>query len=186
MLKREYKSKRLTLRVLEEKDAGKIAAYYERNKTFLEPWEHKKPKGFFMVDNHRLTLRLEEEGFLRGEMVRFWIFLNEGGDDTPIGSIALTNIIRGVFKSCFLGYKLDCGHEGQGYMTEAIGMAVKIAFNELKLHRIEANIMPRNIKSLRTVEKNGFINEGLARKYLKINGVWEDHYHMVLLNEAME
>ena len=184
-MKREYKTSRLTLRVLDERDAPKIAAYYNRNKAFLEPWEHKKPPGFFMVENHRLTLRLEEEGFLRGEMVRYWIFLKED-EETPIGSIAITNIIRGVFKSCFLGYKLDVGHEGRGYMTEAIAKVVKIAFNELKLHRIEANIMPRNAASLRAVEKNGFLNEGLARKYLKINGVWEDHYHMVLLNETLE
>ncbi|MBS7527175.1 GNAT family N-acetyltransferase [Fusibacter paucivorans] len=185
-MKKVFNTERLILKVLEPREAALVAAYYKRNKTFLEPWEHKKAPGFFDVENHRLTLKLEEEGFLRGDMVRFWIFVKHSDHELPIGSISLTNIIRGVFKSCFLGYKLDYEYEGRGYMTEAIQKVVEVAFKELKLHRIEANIMPRNHKSMRTVEKNGFVNEGLARKYLKINGIWEDHYHMVILNEALE
>ncbi len=71
-------------------------------------------------------------------------------------------------------------------MTEAIVKMVAIAFEKLSLHRIEANIIPRNTRSIRTVEKAGFEYEGISKKYLKINGVWEDHVHMVILNEAME
>lgn len=71
-------------------------------------------------------------------------------------------------------------------MTEAVEAVVNHAFQELHLHRIEANIMPRNRASLRVVEKLGFRNEGVSREYLKINGKWEDHIHMVLLNEEME
>ncbi|EOD01178.1 Ribosomal-protein-S5p-alanine acetyltransferase [Caldisalinibacter kiritimatiensis] len=71
-------------------------------------------------------------------------------------------------------------------MTEALKMGIDIAFNELKLHRIEANIMPKNEASLRIVKKLGFYEEGVAKKYLKINGKWEDHIHMVLLNEDIE
>jgi ribosomal-protein-alanine N-acetyltransferase len=82
-----------------------------------------------------------------------------------------------------LGYKLDADEINKGYMTEALRKGIDIAFNEVGLHRIEANIMPKNKRSLRTVEKLGFYNEGLAYKYLKINGKWEDHIHMVLLNE---
>lgn len=65
-------------------------------------------------------------------------------------------------------------------------MMIAIAFRDLELHRIEANIMPHNKASLRVVEKQGFQFEGLAKKYLKIDGKWEDHIHMVLLNEEME
>lgn len=68
-------------------------------------------------------------------------------------------------------------------MSFAISLIVKFAFDNLRLHRIEANVMPRNKASLRVLEKNNFINEGLATKYLQINGIWEDHIHMVLLNE---
>ena len=87
--------------------------------------------------------------------------------------------------SCHLGYKLDKDEVNKGYVTEAIQKGIDIMFNELKLHRIEANIMPKNKCSLRVVEKLGFYNEGLAYKYLKINGKWEDHIHMVLLNDKV-
>jgi ribosomal-protein-alanine N-acetyltransferase len=63
---------------------------------------------------------------------------------------------------------------------------VEYAFNELKLHRIEANIIPRNAGSIRAVEKAGFTCEGTSKKYLQINGVWEDHAHYVRLNEKVE
>lgn len=72
----------------------------------------------------------------------------------------------------------------QGYMTEAVARVARIAFQELRLHRIEANIMPWNKRSLRVAEKCGFVGEGVSRAYLRINGKWEDHVHMVLLNDA--
>lgn len=71
-------------------------------------------------------------------------------------------------------------------MTETTKAVVKYAFKDLGLHRIEGNVMPRNERSLRVVEKCGFQSEGIAEKYLKINGVWEDHVHMVIRNHAME
>ena len=83
-------------------------------------------------------------------------------------------------------YQRNKDEINQGYMTEAIKTAVDYAFKELNLHRIEANIMPKNKASLKVVEKLGFINEGISKKYLKINGSWEDHIHMVLLNEELE
>jgi ribosomal-protein-alanine N-acetyltransferase len=85
-----------------------------------------------------------------------------------------------------MGYKLDKDELNKGYITEALRKGIDIMFNEYGLHRIEANIMPKNSRSLRVAEKLGFYNEGLALKYLKISGRWEDHIHMVLRNEAME
>ena len=91
--------------------------------------------------------------------------------------------MRGAFQSCFLSYKLDMDLCGRGYMTEAVEEAVRIAFTVLGLHRIEANIMPRNTASLGVARKAGFQEEGLAVRYLRINGVWEDHIHMVRRDE---
>lgn len=99
-----------------------------------------------------------------------------------IGDLAFSNIVRGSFQSCHLGYKLDQAENGQGYMTEALTCAIRFAFEELHLHRIEANIIPRNLPSIRLVQRLGFVDEGLSRKYLKIQGVWEDHRHFALLN----
>jgi ribosomal-protein-alanine N-acetyltransferase len=77
---------------------------------------------------------------------------------------------------------MDGAEINHGYITEALRRAIRFAFEDLQLHRIEANIMPKNVRSIRVVEKLGFVNEGLSRKYLKIAGVWEDHVHYVLLN----
>ena len=122
-----------------------------------------------------------------GEMFRFWIFKKEEvRDRRTIGTVALSNIVRGGFQSCHLGYKLDETELRKGYMSEAIRGVVDFAFREIDLHRIEANIIPRNAASLGTVEKLGFYHEGLAVKYLQINGRWEDHIHMVIRNAAME
>ncbi|WP_415875489.1 GNAT family N-acetyltransferase [Clostridium sp.] len=115
---------------------------------------------------------------------RLWVFKK---DDENIGidSVGFNNIVMGAFLSCHLGYKLDKEEVNKGYITEAIRKGIEIMFNEFGLHRIEANIMPKNKRSLRVVEKLGFYNEGLAYKYLKINGRWEDHIHMVLLNHKV-
>ena len=85
-----------------------------------------------------------------------------------------------------MGYMLDEAYINRGYMTQAVDAVANAAFNEIGLHRIEANIMPKNARSLRVAEKCGFVREGMSKKYLYINGVWEDHVHMVKLNENME
>ncbi|QEN05259.1 GNAT family N-acetyltransferase [Thiospirochaeta perfilievii] len=103
-----------------------------------------------------------------------------------IGQINISNIVYGPFLSCFLGYKLGEKFQGMGYMGEALNKVIDIAFNQYKLHRIEANIIPKNIKSINVVERLNFVNEGLSKKYLKINGQWQDHSHYVLLNNLLE
>ncbi len=186
-MKRRIETHRLVLMVLDESYAPQVLEFYNRNQAFLEPWEPERNAFFYTLKNQLMTLRLEREAFERDEMVRYWLFSKQDKNlSLPIGSIALTNIVKGVFKSCFIGYKMDQSFEGRGYMAEAISAVIKVAFEDIGLHRIEANIMPRNTKSLRVVEKNGFVSEGVSRKYLLIKGTWEDHVHMVLLNESLE
>jgi len=175
---------RLTLRILDATMAESVLAYYKINMAFLQPWEPLRNDGFYTYETQFTSLALDAQAMDRGEMLRYWIYLKDGAE--PIGSIALTNIIRGVFKSCFLGYKLSEKEGGKGYMTEAIEKIIEIAFQDLKLHRIEANIMPHNLKSRKAVEKLGFKEEGLSEKYLKINDKWEDHYRFALINQAFD
>lgn len=185
-MKRVYETERLRLVVVDSTYASRILGFYLENDTFLKRWEQQKQPDFYSINHQRRILNLEEQFFLKGQMVRFWMFKKEDeSNDEPVGSVSLTNIIRGVFQSCFLGYKLGERFTGAGLMTEALSKVVEIAFDEMKLHRIEANIMPDNIKSMNVMKRLSFENEGLARKYLKINGKWEDHYHMVKLNEDM-
>lgn len=177
---------RLILKALDESHAADVLAFYEKNKVFLKPWEAHRHEKFFTLETQKVHLRLDGLGMQKGDMVRYWIY--EKGSKCPrvIGTVSITNIIRGVFKSCYLGYKISEDKAGQGLMCEAVKAVVDLAFNQLKLHRIEANIMPHNIASLRMIEKCGFKNEGLASKYLMINGKWEDHIHFVKINEDLE
>ena len=104
------------------------------------------------------------------------------GDRRLMGSVGLiADSARQYGSARSLGYALGVDYWGQGYMTEAVKACAACAFGTLGLHRIEGNIMPRNRRSLRVAEKCGFREEGLARAYLRIHGVWEDHIHMVRL-----
>lgn len=184
-MNRQYETERLILRTLEEEDAGRVLEFYLRNKEFLKEWETVRTEDYFSLDYQRLLIQKEQIVMEHGGSLRLWIFKKDD-PETAIGSIGFDNIVMGHFRSCFMGYKIDKDEINKGYITEAARKGIEIMFNQFGLHRIEANIMPRNVRSLRVAEKLGFHNEGLAIKYLKINGKWEDHIHMVLLNEKIE
>ena len=165
--------------------AEAAADFYRRNADFLRPFEPERQADFFTPEGQRVLL--EREALERAEDRAYRYYLARREDPARVvGAISLGSLVRGGFQSCFLGYKLDGDCLGRGYMTEAVGGMVRFAFAALELHRVEANIMPRNEASLRVVARCGFQNEGLSPKYLKINGVWEDHVHMVLRNRALE
>lgn len=104
-------------------------------------------------------------------------------DNAIAGAINLSQIFRGDFQSCYAGYYLGEEFSGKGLMTETIELIVKYAFEELKIHRIEANIQPHNLASIAVVKKNGFTKEGFSRKYVKIDGDWRDHERWAIIYE---
>jgi [ribosomal protein S5]-alanine N-acetyltransferase len=177
---------RLFLKVLDENFAPQVLDYYQRNDEFLKQWEPQRDQEFYTIPYQQNILQSELDKIQAGQQFRVWLFKKEEDFSKTIGTVALSNIVRGAFQSCHLGYKLDAQEINQGYMTEALQSVTRYAFEDLHLHRIEANIIPRNQISLKVVQKLGFYDEGLAKKYLRINGTWEDHIHMVLLNEEME
>lgn len=182
-----YETERLILRVLDKNSAGLLLDYYARNKDFLEEWELKRNDDFYTLEAQAAQLRSDYKDFEENRALRLWLFIKGDTEgNRTIGAIAFNNIVRGAFLSCFLGYKLDKAEINKGYITEALEKGIDIIFNEYNLHRIEANIMPKNARSLRVTEKLGFYSEGLAKSYLRINGKWEDHIHMVLLNKNLE
>jgi len=181
---RRYETERLILRGLEREEWDKLQDYIIRNRNFLKEWEPLREESYYQRESLEKTINSENESYESRSSLCLYIF--NKGEDRIIGSASLTNMVYGVFQSCFLGYKLDEREINQGKMTEALGKLIDIAFTEYGLHRIEANIMPRNIRSVRVAEKLGFMNEGLSRKYLKIMGTWEDHIHYVLLSEKAE
>ena len=181
-MQKEYETERLILRVLDKSYAQLVVDYYLRNESFLKEWEPLGNKEFYIKEYQEKQLDSELSDIENKRAFRLMIFKKEYSNRI-IGTVCFNNIVWGAFLSCNLGYKLDKDEINKGYMTEAVEKGIEIMFNEFGLHRIEANIMPKNRPSLRVVEKLGFYNEGIAYKYLKINGKWEDHIHMVLLNE---
>lgn len=184
-MERRYETEHLVLKVLEEGDAHMVLDYYDRNREFLKEWEPVRTDEFYSREFHEKELLGDLRKMEKGEGLRLWIF-HKGDETRVLGAVAFNNIVRGVFQSCHLGYKLDREDTGHGYAREAVERGIRVMFEDLKLHRIEANIMPRNLASIRVVESLGFQEEGLARKYLRIAGVWEDHIHWVILNESAE
>ncbi|CAM2901271.1 GNAT family N-acetyltransferase [Paenibacillus sediminis] len=174
---------RLVLKVLNEQDHEMIVRYLNRNKHFLKEWEPIRKPEYFTASFQSKLLADEYNQIINGQLFKVWIFLKDDEEEV-IGSVSLNNIVRGAFQSCHVGYRLDHQHLNKGYMTEALKAVIEHAFVQMNLHRLEANIMPRNLASLQVVQKLGFQHEGLAKQYLNINGVWEDHIHMVLLNES--
>jgi len=104
-------------------------------------------------------------------------------DDAIAGVINLSQIFHGAFQSAYLGYGLGVDHAGKGYMTEAVHLVLKFAFTQLDLHRIEANVQPQNVPSIRLLERCGFKKEGFSEKYLKIGGRWRDHERWAIIRE---
>lgn len=103
----------------------------------------------------------------------FLICLKNGG--AIAGTIGLSQIFRKSFQNAYLGYLLFENFTGQGLMTEAVALGLKYLFASLKLHRVEANVQPENLASIRVLQRNNFRLEGFSPKYLKIGGRWRDH-----------
>ena len=162
-----------------------VLAYYLRNREFLREFTPLREADFYTAAHQCRLLADAEQNWQTGTGFRFYLCRKELPEEI-IGTIALSNIVRGAFQSCFLGYQLDQNHLRQGYMTEAVHRIVAFAFDDLQLHRIEANILPRNIPSRGVAKKCHFEMEGISPKYLKINGIWEDHIHYVIRNNTME
>ena len=175
----------LILRSLTINDADELFNFRTRNAEFFSPWSPKYHKDYFDIQYHKNNLVQIESDILKGILEQFGVF-KKTVPGKMIGSVVFSNIIMGPFRSCYLGYRIDKDELNKGYATVAIRAGCEYMFIQRKLHRIEANIIPRNTASIKAIEKCGFAYEGISKKYLYINGVWEDHMHYVLLNDNEE
>ena len=178
-------SQRLLLLSPEQVSAQALVDYFTRNRAFLEPFEPARPPEYYTPAHQQGLLQAQRDAWSAKTGYRLYLALKEQ-PESLIGFVSFSGIIMGAFCSCYLSYQLDQNHLNRGLMTEGVLAAVGFGFDTLGLHRIEANIMPRNLPSRRVAEKCGFLNEGTSPKYLKICGKWEDHIHYVILNHAME
>jgi ribosomal-protein-alanine N-acetyltransferase len=179
-----YDTDRLILRSLQATDMQQLNEYILRNKDFLSLWEPERDEHYYSEKGVKEIVEKQNDEITSLKGIYLYIFLKDGLK--LIGSISVSHIVFGAFQSCFLAYKLDKHEINHGYMTEAMKKVIEICFHEYELHRIEANVMPKNTRSIRVLKKLGFVEEGRSQKYLKINGRWEDHIHYVLLNDGAE
>jgi [ribosomal protein S5]-alanine N-acetyltransferase len=104
-------------------------------------------------------------------------------DRAILGFFNLSHITRGSLQSAYLGYAVGSKYANQGYMREGLDLVVRVAFETLHLHRIEANIQPGNQASIALARGAGFTREGFSPRYLKIGGRWRDHERWAMLAE---
>jgi len=167
------------LRPPEMRDFEAWADLREKSRAFLTPWEPTWPGDDLTRTAFRRRLRRHMQEMVEDEAYPFLVFRES--DDALMGGLTLGQIKRGVAQSATLGYWMGLPFAGKGYMSRAVRATTGFAFTSLRLHRIEAACLPHNEASIKLLERNGFKREGLARAYLRINGLWQDHVLYALL-----
>lgn len=167
--------------------AGAMARFFAENwEGHLDRWSPPAAPGFFGETFWRERLERAPAEWEAGSAARF-VLQPRGPEGGPIiGTCNYTNIVRGPFQACHLGYQIARSHQGRGLMREALQALNAYAFGPLHLHRIMANYVPGNERSGRLLESLGFVREGLAKDYLFIAGAWRDHVLTALSNPAFE
>lgn len=174
---------RITLRPLVTEDFAQWREVRTTNEGWLTRWEPQRIAGQPDVVHSRAAFSSRCAARQRerqlGTGYGFGVFL----DQRLIGEMNVSAIQRGPFQNAYVGYWIDERVAGHGYTPEALVVAMRFAFEELRLHRLQIAIIPRNGPSRRVVEKLGIRLEGLAERYLEINGVWEDHLRYAITSE---
>ncbi len=177
-------SRRLYLRTPVASDYVPWAELRAVSRERLVPWEPAWSRDELTRSAFRRRLRHYQRD-LRDE-TGYALFMFRREDNRLVGGVSLSNVRRGVTLAVTLGYWMGAPFHNRGYMTEAVDTVLPFVFGTLWLHRIEAACLPSNQSSIRVLEKCGFEREGLARRYLRINGVWQDHYLYAALAEDMQ
>ena len=178
--------RRVVLRPLVVADFPAWQEVRSRNADWLLKWEPQRLAGRARpgADRDAFAVRCSARQRERqlGTGYGFGIFV----DGDFAGEINLSIVQRGPFQSAYVGYWIDETQAGQGYMPEALVLLCRSAFEDLHLHRVQIAIIPRNTASRRVVEKLGIRDEGVAERYLEINGTWEDHVRYAITAEEWD
>ncbi|MCA9622079.1 MAG: GNAT family N-acetyltransferase [Myxococcales bacterium] len=168
-------TERLLLTLPDADSAPRLVSYFETNRAHLSPWEPPLPPGLFTNTFWERRLDQNRSEYLGGKSMRLVLVEKHAPMGPVVGLANFTQIVRGAFLCCTLGYSLDEDMQGNGYMQEALVTAIRHCFDELGLHRVQANYLPINERSGSLLRRLGFVVEGYARDYLYINGRWRDH-----------
>jgi [ribosomal protein S5]-alanine N-acetyltransferase len=178
--------RRTTLRPLSTADFPAWQEVRRRNEGWLIKWEPQRnrhaPDPVESRDAFALRCGARQRERQLGSGYGYGIFV----DGHFAGEVNLSIVQRGPFQNAYVGYWIDEARAGHGYMPEALVALFRYAFEELMLHRLQISIIPRNRASRRVVEKLGLRDEGVAVRYLEINGVWEDHVRYAITAEEWD
>ncbi|HET7815331.1 MAG TPA: GNAT family N-acetyltransferase [Candidatus Baltobacteraceae bacterium] len=170
------RTQRLLLTIPGARAAEAAVRFNRENERHLAPWNPRMTARDFDVEYWKTSLDRQIENFRNGTRYSFCIFpLDSGTDGRLLGFLNFTEVVRGVFQACYMGYSLAEDMQGRGYMTEACRAGIDYMFSTVGLHRIMANYMPANVRSAAVLKRLGFIEEGRARDYLFLAGAWQDH-----------
>lgn len=173
----------IVLRPLTPDDTDEFLSLRVRNRTFFEPYEPQTTDVDFTRASIRRQLETAMEEDRAGASYSFGIF--DRTDGAMAGRIRLSNVFRGVWRNANVGYYVDQERGGRGIATEALRLVCRFAITDAELHRVQAGVMPDNERSIRVLEKAGLRREGLALRYLLINGAWRDHYLYAITAEEI-
>ena len=183
----DLQTQRLTVRLARPGMQAAMARFLAENfEGHLERWSPPATTAFFTEAFWEERLGTAVEDFLAGRAVRFVLQEGESPASPILGTCNYTNVVRGPFLACHLGYQLARAAEGQGFMTEALRATNAFVFEEMRLHRIMANFRPENARSARLLDRLGFVREGLARDYHFLDGAWRDHVLTALTNPRFD
>lgn len=177
----EIRGKRVFLRHPTMQDYSAWAELRALSRQHLTPWEPQWTRDELARSTFRRRLR-QYQRELRDDHGYAYLIFSEA-EAALLGGLNVSNVRRGVAQAASVGYWMGAPHAGHGFMTDAARAAVRFAFTTLGLNRLEAACLPSNVASARVLEKIGFKREGRARRYLKINGQWQDHDLFALLHD---
>lgn len=179
--KHHVATERFALRPTTFDDSARLLAYHQQNREHLQPWSPARAAAFYTLEAMRELLDQQDHDMETDTAVHLVIQFPDS--EEFLGLCSFTNIVRGPFQACHLGFSLAASHQGKGYMHEALEAAIRHMFDAGHLHRIMANYQPHNQRSEQLLQRLGFEREGLAKKYLQINGEWKDHVLTALIND---
>jgi [ribosomal protein S5]-alanine N-acetyltransferase len=152
-------------------DAAALARYYRDERDFMARFNPRQPEIFFTADGQRR--RLEQAERLRAQDQRYEFRMDLDGE--LVGTISVSNVVRGVFRSASIGYGVAEQHNGRGIASRAVALVTDWAFGDCGLHRLEAGTLLDNGASQRVLARNGFRLIGISPRYLELDGGWRDH-----------
>ena len=182
----ELHGPRVVLRLPRMADYDEWYAVRSASRDLLRPFEPRWTEADLSRSAFATRVRRAREEAGEGTDFSFFIYRTQEGTEHLAGGITLSNIRRRAAQFVTLGYWMAQSEAGKGIMTEAVGVCLPFIFDTLLLHRAHAAFLPSNRASRRVLEKNGFVEEGFAEKYLQINGRWEDHVLFGLTRERWE